>query len=281
MIILIFFQQFQKISTGTFITFSLKNLQDVSRPAALFSEPAHYSLYIVLVIFSCLFNVDPLKISGFKRIIFSGIASFTVIMSMSASGLIYVAFLWMVWLFTFSKNYKRLQKAITFGVAGIAGIYILINKNWIAWSLDHIKNMDVNKITSGSFRIFRGFSIFGQLKPFEKIFGIGAGLSTQYIIGNNIITIYDGIENVGSSYMSALSLIFVTGGIVGFVIYLAFLLYSTDFSNKKSLVAVALYIFYIISNENLYSPQMIILLLLIFYLKDMKMAEGLNYENSR
>lgn len=238
--------------TGTFVSF-VENSQE-NRPAAFFSEPAHYSMLMCLVLLSLLLNFDTLEIKQSLRILFSCFISISLLLSSSSSGMVYVLFVWSIWIFK-EKSASIQIKFILFLFILIVFVSIFLLTEELSTAYEHFMTTDFSSVTSGSFRIARGFDLFSSLSYCEKIIGIGLGNIDSYIINNSFISIYDNFDTLFSNYVSALSSFFLEGGILG----TALLFFSMiAFSYKQQFKNASLFICFfllILSNEIVYSPQ--------------------------
>ena len=238
--------------TGVFISFVERSQE--YRPAAFFSEPAHYSMLMMLVLLSLLLKLDSLYIKKNIRILISSFISISLLLSSSSSGMIYVLFVWGVWIFN-EKSVSLSLKLFLLSIFGLVFTCIFAFTDELSTAYEHFMSTDFSSITSGSFRIARGFDLFSTLSFTEKLFGIGCGSIDSYIISSNFISIYDNYENVHSNYVSALSSFLLEGGALGtlvFIVSIVFLLYKNKFQNASLLIMFFLLIF---SNEIIYTPQ--------------------------
>ncbi len=255
---ILFFQEFQKIATGEFTVF-VDNAQK-ERVASIFSEPTHYTLLATIAIISSLQKLDNLQITDRKRVIYSIVLSFSILISSSSTGLVYLLFAWGVWLI----HNKNVKLKILFAIGGFATIIFLMSRGeWLKVSIEHFRDMDFRGITSGSFRVARGYAIFMEIAPFQKLIGIGSGMIGGIVNTLRIVTVYDGHENIGSNYASALSSILLHTGIIGFAVFIFMIVYIFKKSDRKGRYIVVLYFLYVFSNEIIYTPQLIIPLFLI------------------
>lgn len=250
-------QEISFLRTGIFVTFVL-NAQE-GRPAAFYSEPAHYCIFAVLVLFSLLFHIDTLNIGEKKRVIASAVISLSIIFSTSSTGLIYLGFVWGTWMLFYKK--VRIKYVAMFLVS-IASIYIVISTDLIEVAYKHLLTMDLHTVNSGAFRIFRGFDLYFSLPLINKIFGYGVGQTGNIVKSIGFYSLYDNVFTEGSDYVSGLSSIILEAGIVGLVIYVCIIGKIFKKGNINTKLLISLYILLIFSNEILYTPQVFMILLL-------------------
>lgn len=246
--------------TGRFVSFL--EISQENRPAAFYTEPAHYSMIMFWIVFSILFNVDNLTISKKKRIIFSLIISFSVLMSTSSSGTVYICLCW-IWFALFKCNFKIISKLVFLIVLFIALYLIFCFSELFQSSIDHLLTLDFSSINSGGFRIARGFDFFCSLAQFDKIFGYGLGNTQNYISSLNFISIYDNYGTINSSWVSALSEILLDGGYISFISIFLLCIKKTLKSDVTLKLLFFLFFILIFSNEVLYTPQIYYVLCII------------------
>lgn len=263
-VVLLFVQEVSFLSTGSFITYVL-NAQE-ERPAALYSEPAHYCIFMVLILFSLLFQIDRLNISEKKRIIAAIAVSLSIIFSSSSSGLIYLGFVWGTWML-FYKRVRVKFVSLFFVVIGVA--YLITMTDFFEVAYKHLMTMDMHSVNSGAFRIFRGFDLYVHLPFANKIFGYGLGQTGNIVKEIGFYSIYDNIFTRGSDYVSGLSSIILESGLIGLIAYLIFMIRIFNSGKIQTKLLITLYLLLIFSNEILYTPQIFLVLLLA--LREQKM----------
>ena len=164
----------------------------------------------------------------------------------------YLLFAWGVWLI----HNKNVKLKILFAIGGFATIIFLMSRGeWLKVSIEHFRDMDFRGITSGSFRVARGYAIFMEIAPFQKLIGIGSGMIGGIVNTLRIVTVYDGHENIGSNYASALSSILLHTGIIGFAVFIFMIVYIFKKSDRKGRYIVVLYFLYVFSNEIIRSSR--------------------------
>lgn len=249
--------------TGSFMSFL--EISQENRPSAFYSEPAHYSMIMFWTVFSALFNVDNLEISRKKRIIFSLLISFSVLMSTSSSGTVYICFCWLCFAL-FKCNIKTFSKFVLLIVLFIVLYLIFCFSELFQNSIDHLLTLDFSSVNSGGFRIARGFDFFCSLAQFDKIFGYGLGNTQNYISTLNFISIYDNYGTINSSWVSALSEILLDGGYISFISIFLLCIKKTLKSDLTFKLLFFLFFILIFSNEVLYTPQIYyVLCIMIMY----------------
>lgn len=148
-----------------------------------------------LVLLSLLLNFDTLEIKQNSRILFSCFISISLLLSSSSSGMVYVLFVWGIWIFK-GKSASIQIKFILFLFISIVFVLIFLLTEELSTAYEHFMTTDFSSVTSGSFRIARGFDLFSSLSYSDKIIGIGLGNIDSYIINNSFISIYDNFDTL-------------------------------------------------------------------------------------
>ena len=266
---LIYLQEIIYNITGILIYFVPINMIRTVRPASFFLEPAHFCVFLAPLILLLLIGKSEIYFND-KRCVFDAVfISGAVIISKAATGLLLIVVIWCIWFFSIKiengiSMYKRILMIIFFII-----IFLIVNKNfeWVQWTIMHIKELNGSDITSGNFRVLRGYYIYDGMPLLNKIIGVGMGMSSQIINKLNLVTPFDGLH-IGSDYMSAFFQIFVYGGMIGGFLYVIHFIYMITMKSKCGRYLSLLFFIMIMSNENLHTASFIILLMIIFELYD-------------
>lgn len=188
------------------------------RATSVFLEPAQFAQFVApclaLTLFPC---------SGKKRIDYRIAVFFSIslLMSTSANGYAFTAVIWIVWYLynCFSSKYN--VSIIAIFISGVLAVTVVI----LLYKYNSLFNLDANRIinigdqknNSANMRVLKGFYIFDALDSVFKIFGIGFGNYDSFVSVYPITAIYD----VSSEYMSSLSYILVSSGIIGLCAFLS------------------------------------------------------------
>lgn len=183
------------------------NLDTAIRASGLYSEPASYSLFILT--FMSIYVYYKRKITIIDMFVL-----LTILLSMSASGLIYLFVFIIIFFFYYSK-YTVIKK-ITYLFIGFF-IFSAISLTKVI-DFDYVYNKAVNYEESGSYqyRVGNTGKVLQNLSEFQLAFGIG--------YGNQDIN-----ENKGSTYSSLyISHGYILGTIFLVSIFLLLFSYKTD-----------------------------------------------------
>ena len=211
-------------------------------PTSIFSEASKYAQYVTPCLILSLF-------SNKKKhyFIFELFVSITLVLTKSANAVVFLLIAWLMWL-VLSKKIKPFVKLPLLLVGAVFAIHLFFGNTWVSSRISEIGQTTIN---SGNMRILRGWLVFGQLPVKNAIFGVGVSNIANYILLSGISTPYDG-GYVG--YMSGLSEIACTTGIIGLSIFLILcLIYFLD-KNPCSKALVILLLVTISSSAILDTP---------------------------
>lgn len=236
------------------------------RPSSFFKEPSHLSRYIIYALPIITFKKG--KKSRFEIINFMTVL-LAVLITRSAMGFLGIGVFMVVWLLfnrKSSNSYTRL------------GVYVVILGLIAASAYYGLADQAVGRLSintgSGGSRIYRGFSIFSQMKPIFKIFGSGLGNYSAFASHYNISTVYDIIGDSGNSYMNLIATTLVSSGIFGLILYISSLLKLVWKKSESQIACFALFIFFAFgTNIYYYSAEYILPLLFMTFNVNMPIDE--------
>ncbi len=218
-----------------------RNSLGIWRVSSIFPEPAHFAQYTLMGLAILLFNENSkLKENWNWNLIKSIIITIAIIISASANGYFIGVSLWLIWfLYTFRE--KITTRKLFIGVVFIVvGVLIFFKTDAFDKALYRLGT--VNSLTEGStggVRLLQGLYVFKQLSPSEKFMGVGFGNIAYYLMENSITTPF--LSEVGNEYMNAFSTVLVSGGIIGFTLFLHIWL-KMWIKSKTMLPIVAMFI---------------------------------------
>lgn len=166
-----------------------------------------------------------------KNLSWAILSSFLLIVCGSFSGIIILAIEWACY-YIFTKRYKQniVHLLVIFAILSVAILFLVLTNtlhNGIWTRLSEILNPKLT--TSGGHRIFRGFSIFQEYDVIEKIFGIGLGNTSPYLIESGLSDKYATMSSASFDYSSSFSYVLLSCGFIGFFIYWGILIrYALD-----------------------------------------------------
>lgn len=189
------------------------------RPSSIFLEVSHFTEYVAPALVLMLF---PWKEGEKANIKAAMVVTVTCVISLSAEGLAFVAIIWIMWYFKYYFTAKKILPSLCIFAVGVAiVIYLSENTTVIQMFLYRIGTIGQAGSTTGSLRFLRGFYIFNRLDIINQFFGIGFGNLVEYMAIHSITTPFDVGIGADNEYMSTISYLLVSTGIVGSGIYLA------------------------------------------------------------
>ena len=233
------------------------------RPTSFFTEPAHFVQYCTPYLAIILFKKIKLTKLDFMLSFFITIIILT---STSVNGFIFILVIWGLWsfynLFIYNKRKNALFIFLSIYILPIVlfGLYNFIDG--FKTIIDRIVNI-TNDISS-IIRLVNGFIIFSQLDLLYKFIGIGFGSYDEFKELYPITLLHE----TKVEYMSSLSYLLVSSGILGFIFYLLFMLLLFKRSNilGKVLIILSFFMFF---SSSIYSSPMFALLF-VFVLSSKK-----------
>lgn len=207
------------------------------KPSAIFSEPAKFVQYVSPCLILSLFEEKR------KNYIFEIFLTVCMVLTTSANGVVYVAIAWLMWFLLDKSKRNIIFKGIFLLVLSGAVLFLIFGDTSNIWFIERFSEIGADGINSGNQRILRGWIIFGQIPFANKLFGVGVDNAAYYIESAGITTDFDG-GYIG--YMSGLSQIFVTGGILGgmLLLFLLFKYFRTKDSKVISLTILLIAIIF-------------------------------------
>ena len=176
-------------------------------------EPSYCS-YFVGFFLACILGT---KENG--NVWWAVLASFFLIMLKSFTGIILLVVFWVLFLISTKRIHKK-HKIIIFLVLGVVFLSTIITVRFYFpkyWKRI-LEVVNPSLLTSGGFRIYRGFFIFDTYGLKDKIFGTGLGNLIPYLkeqdLYNRFIT---GASNM--DYSSSFSYVLLSCGFIGFILF--------------------------------------------------------------
>lgn len=242
----------------------IETISDISRLlriSSVFSEPSHFALYCFPAITVLLNNFIMFK----KKYIYLVIIFSAIIISTSANGLVLA--LLSLFLYICGKYFIRLN--IKHIIVGSLLIFVI---GYAAYRSEF-----VSEITYGLFvqqedqtqsksdaRIYRGFDFYYNLPLTEKIFGVGWREAESYCLANNqqmhakyYIEAFD--------YFNSIAGILIYSGIIGFILFIAFIKDIWKYSTNKGYHALIITILISMISSSIFMVDQWLLYLSILF----------------
>lgn len=235
------------------------------RPSGIFVEPGYAAQYLFPGVLFSLYGWFDLTSKHRKLVLM--IILLAIILTTSSQGLFISLFLITLYIMqrlVSSDSLHKVVKNIIIIMLFILIIILFINTIIFERSLTYI----IANIRSGgstALRVFRGFSVYFKLPPIYKAIGVGHGNIGNFVIDNNITTIYDPtpLDDISADYANALSQSLLYYGIIGFILMVLYhinLIYRSSKEIKPLLIAFFLLT---IVSSNFFNLTTIFLLVLI------------------
>ena len=186
----------------------------INRPISMFLEPQHYSSFIIPLLYFTLKK---------HKLLFSILITISILLSTSIQGIIMAT---SIWLFFFVIKYKDVKiKVIAIVLFVIVATFFITSE---------ISEFTVNKATNihigSDVRISRGFGIFLEMKPWDKLVGIGSASNNSYLTQN----VKNSSWNNSEDFMTSYSGVLVQYGIICSIIFNILLLKIYKISKREN-----------------------------------------------
>lgn len=230
------------------------NAKNYFRSISCFAEPSYYSYYLFPFFFLLLFS----KEKSSKKIILSLFFLGSLLIAKSATGFVLAAVIICIFFYFQAPLSKKFKIAIT-PILIFLSIGVILSGN-IFSRFSELFDFSGNE-TSGGFRIYRGYLIFSQLSPVQKIFGIGYGNIIAFFRANNIVAFSGEQEDFASSICYTL----ISTGFIGFCLFAASLIIQASKQQNKTFTLFLIIIFLLFSVDILYFSSFYILLMSLLF----------------
>jgi hypothetical protein len=246
------------------------------RPQSFFLEPGVFSQYILVGLIACLFKIN--KFQENRNLNLAIFFSFSLILSLSAQGIIITLIIWIIW-FLFGLNNLKLSKKLLILYFGVIGTIVLF---FLILNIEPLRQATLGRFVYGTsydstnVRVVRGFQVYGNLDDIYKLIGVGFGNITIFVLKHGITTANDlyaqikgGVVVYNYEYMNAMAYVLVSSGVIGFVTFLN--LFWRLFTRSVGFSKVCLIILAILSfiGGTLISPTWVVFMTFIY--------SGINY----
>ena len=240
-----------------------EHLSLISRSSSVFSEPAIMAQYLLP-----LFAISLFREEKKKRILIAGASALTILLSQSGNGFVGLAVVAAVYALYYVKQKNSKVLIITVPVVCIiafnAFLYVAGTEMGQELSGRAVELRDTDNSSgqsSGFFRIYRGYFVYGEYNVIEKVTGL-----------NNFALIREKIRQCPFSftfsendmYFNTIQNYLIKTGIIGLFLYLLFLwrqFKKSDYCSKS--IILTLFVFSFMAN--IYLSYIMILYLLIPY----------------
>ena len=178
----------------------------ISRPSAFFTEPAHFCIFILPILYLSLLR---------RNHLFSLIFAFSILCSGSTTGFLAVIILLVYFVSQNSKGKDRARYLVLVFISGIAALFLIITlmPSIIIENLNKLQEFDS---TSTSLRTLGYLSYFKDFGISEILFGVTLNQLVNYLhYAFRIDEIYN--------YSNAIVYMLMSYGIIGFLFFVRYL----------------------------------------------------------
>nr|WP_294493426.1 hypothetical protein [uncultured Anaerosporobacter sp.] len=228
------------------------------RSNAIFREPSFFSQYLAINIL--LYTVQLIKNRrSMKYVAIIVINAIAMILSFSGTGFIILIFGGIIYLIVIKKDNKTVYRIAKFGIPILVVFIVILNTQIGTYFINRLSEVFVytaNNV-SGYVRFRSGTDVLKAAWSTNFLYGIGIGVSDEFI--TSISNYYQGMT-INGFYRPAVEL-----GLIGFVIWLGFIISFWKKRNEASNIQMLLCILFpfMICHETFMSNYYWILLYLL------------------
>lgn len=237
------------------------------RVSGLFLEPAHFCEFTVFSIVFLLFEENNKKIDYVKI----GIITAAIILSGSAIGFFSLSIIYILWVaFTVKSGNISIKNFFLIIVIILSGCIATYQFDLLKKALWRILTVKDSSASTGNLRLLRGFIVYKKMPMLFQIIGMGIGNYSAFITTYDITTFFDATLNRTNEFMNSISIILVSGGIIGFTLYLFALVKFFWCADKIQKILYLIFIIILVTSNNFYKETYMMMLIFISYSEQRK-----------
>ena len=247
------FLKYANESTDTY----LKNHTTESRFHSIFTEPAHFVFFIVQYLIVLLFNSDTFTL---KRLGAAIIVTICVLLSVSTTGIVLLAVIWVCFFVTVAFKRKQKRETIMFlflALVIVLLVFVFFNNSILFQSFSRMGGGFSTSNTVWK-RIYANVDVVRQTEGFTRWFGRGLG-------------------NVESTFMNSFVYLLINNGIIGAVLVFVWFVRCFFASSRMGRIAIICLFLLAAIDMVLFTPT--VLGYLIIILQSNQKAEKKDPEN--
>jgi len=207
--------------------------RDSLRPVSFFVEPQAYASFIIPFLFLAL-----KRSNNFWAVLIS----ISILLSTSSQGIIMAIVLWVNDIYNKRKSKKSVITLIVFTILGI----LLSSTQIFDFAIEKILSIDL----SGDVRIVRGFLIWFEMPPQDKLLGVGYGMDSVRNYVQNLGVFDWAIGNERAGYTSGFSGLLIQFGYIGFI-FMLFMFFSLFKKSSRYNRGFVVMVFIVSFSQNL------------------------------
>lgn len=234
------------------------------RPTAIFLEPSHACMYVIIGLAIILSQTNKSK-SDFIHIF---VIVLSIICSYSTSGMLCGLFCISYYAF-FVKSINKKEVYFKCGVVTICLLGVLFvvvgNEDIFKTLYGRIEKIGTDMYdSSGNRRVLRGLYVWNDMPMITKLFGTGLGCLLQDIANNNIMVLTD------TEYIEEMNTVFCTMstfGLTGSILYFTSIIKNLFYKQSTNLqrMVIVSYLFSCFYSNWIYHAVIILYYIFIFY----------------
>ena len=212
----------------------IEHLKGVYRSSSFFLELSYFADFL-----GPFLGVSLFMMKGAQRYIYSAIITITLLVLGSGNGLLILGIVWGVRIIKTVKIASFIAKIasiLLFASLIFVGVNYYTNSEMGASVIERGSNLDSDR--SASMRIYRGWAVYDDMPTIYKIVGSNSHRIDSFIRNSSASFLFD--QN--DKYFNTWQYIFITGGIIGFILFLLFLLslYRNNTDLGKTLILLTI-----------------------------------------
>lgn len=192
-----------------------EQLSKAYRSSSFFLEPSYFADFL-----GPFLGVSLFMMKGAQRYIYSAIITITLLVLGSGNGLLIMAIVWGFRMFKTVKNASFLAKVASvlfFASLIFATVLYFRSSEMGASVIERSSNLDSDR--SASMRIYRGWAVYDDMPIIYKIVGANSHRIDSFIMNSSSSFLFE--QN--DKYLNTWQYIFITGGVIGFILFFLFL----------------------------------------------------------
>lgn len=228
---------------------------DYYRFSSVFSEPSHFAQYLSPLSVFYLYGYKDIIKQSYRKAIYVSLA---ILFCISGTG---IAILGIIWGCYVLQNIKKFNAKHFFFLFVVGSVFLIIFLNSIGM-MTMVNDMTDSNNNKTLDRVTRGFYLFADLPIVKQIFGLGY----QCISASSKIyqmRYADVISNGHNEYLSDITSLLITGGIIGFV-YIVYILKRIFVYKSKIAILMTLVVLGVMSSESTLGSLMMFYICMIF-----------------
>jgi hypothetical protein len=216
---------------------------NLGRPNSIFREPAHYSIYILPVLFYSLTN---------KRFLLAAFFLVGLLLSTSTTGFAAGIIIFLYYMFI----NRKIKKTVLF-VLPLVLLPLLFLKDFITVLLDaNLTKLDSNSM-GDNIRLFGTLPFFAKMDSFSVIFGLGHNQLGDFMIARGLLA-----YNYSNSFLMSI----FSFGIIGLIALVWLLTKLYKINHNKAYFVILILI--LLSDQILFNRNFFYLVICIYFLKE-------------